>query len=167
MCQGKPTQTHCSCVACVQCMYNSVCVCVCVCVFVLPKLLVLDIPRGKAMVLFSGAVGGTRPWRSNKDYTHTHTHTHTHKNTFSLKSFKTGLSSYWLWIILQICYKEIKILGHKVWSQFCCWWYQCNNNNVWNLWATATECTGGKLRRDPWMQNCSSRSGVSESSTVG
>lgn len=26
-----------------------------------PKLLVLDIPLGKAMVLFSGADGGTRP----------------------------------------------------------------------------------------------------------
>lgn len=25
-------------------------------------------------MLFSGAVGGTRPWRSNNDYTHTHTH---------------------------------------------------------------------------------------------
>lgn len=32
-----------------------------------PKLLVLDIPRGKAMVLFCGAEGGTRPWRSNSE----------------------------------------------------------------------------------------------------
>lgn len=32
-----------------------------------PKLLVLDIPLGNGMVLFSGVEGGTRPWRSNKE----------------------------------------------------------------------------------------------------
>lgn len=32
-----------------------------------PKLLVLDIPLGKCMMVFSGGEGGTKPWRSNNE----------------------------------------------------------------------------------------------------
>lgn len=33
-----------------------------------PKLLVLDIPLGNGMTLFSGGEGGTKPWRSNNEF---------------------------------------------------------------------------------------------------